>query len=57
MLRDECADPDCGHAAETHHLETHVTDKLHEPLVKVRTVCQAAFCECRYYTPPMHSRR
>ncbi len=55
-LRDECDGDGCGHAPETHLEETVETGRVEESFLKVRTVCQAAWCDCPCYVPPDHKR-
>lgn len=56
-LRDDCANRDCGHAKETHYLETIPTGRLDQPLVHVRVTCLGMKCDCKHYVPPVYQRR
>lgn len=56
-LRDECTNPDCRHAKESHHevVTTRPTGPYGLPKpVFARLACLALHCECSLYTwqPP-----
>lgn len=57
MLRDECADEECGHSPESHYLETRTTGLVDQSFVQVRGVCTMPRCECGCYVPPKHARK